>query len=469
MTRNSLIPHVRRVLQRLGVGCPGQTLVLGLSGGPDSTALLDVLATLRGSLGFRLVAGHLDHGLRPDSHEDVEFCAALCAGLDVPFESVRADVRARWQRDHAGPEDAARRERHAFLSALRSRHEAGLIVLAHTRDDQAETLLLHLLRGAGLRGLRGMLPLRGAWLRPLLGVSREVVLAHLTARALPVRHDPTNDDPTLVRNRVRHELLPLLERRFNPAVRAALARSASLLTDDARALAGLVDGVATRALRREGDGWCVDGDLLRAASQSVARGLLRQALEQAGGLDDVAAVHVERLLDLARSAVPSGRRLALPHGREALLRFGDLYIGPRRVPAPPFALPLPVPGRVALPGGRSIVAWNDGGPTVSNQDMAVVPVPIPPAPPLAVRTRLPGDRVQARGRRLSLKRLLIERRVPADQRPDLALVASGNDVVWVPGITWDAPASEPGRLCVRLHIEGPPSAAGALLAGGSAG
>jgi tRNA(Ile)-lysidine synthase len=462
------MPHVRSVLARLGVARSGGTLVLGLSGGPDSVALLDVLTALQPQLGFRLVAGHLDHGLRADSQNDVDFCAALCARLGVPFESARADVQARRRRDHAGLEDAARRERRAFLTALCARHAAEAIALAHTRDDQAETLLLHLLRGAGLQGLRGMLPLRGPWVRPLLDISRAEVLSHLAARALPCLQDPTNSDPALLRNRVRLELLPLLEQRFNPAVRAALARSAALLSDDANTLAGLVDGVAARALRRDGAGLRVDGERLRAEAPSVARGLLRQALAQAGGLDDVAAVHVERLLALARSAVPSGRRLNLPGGREALLRFGDLYIGPRRVPAAAFALPLPVPGRVALPGGRSIVAWNAGGPAVSNGDMAIVPVPIPPAPPLAVRTRLPGDRVRARGRRLSLKRLLIERRVPADQRPDLALVASGNEVFWVPGLTLDAPATEPGRPCVRLHIEGVPGTEPAPGVGGHA-
>lgn len=467
MTKNVLIPHVSRVLQRLAVARPGQTLVLGLSGGPDSVALLDVLSALRGQHDFRLVVGHLDHGLRSDSVADADFCAALCARLEVPFERARADVRARARRDHAGLEDAARRERRTYLLDLARRRDASFITLAHTRDDQAETLLLHLLRGAGLQGLRGMQPLQGTWLRPFLDVPRAAVLAHIEARALDCRHDPTNHDPALLRNRVRHELLPLLEQRFNPAARAALARSATLLSDDAQVLASLVDVVAAQALHHEGDGWRVAGGALRGESRAVARGLVRRALENAGGLKDVAAVHVERLLDLARSAVPSGRRLALPGGREALLRFGDLYLGPRRAPAAPFALSLPVPGRVALPGGRALVAWNACGPAVSNGDMAVVPVPLPPEPPLAVRTRLPGDRVRARGRRLSLKRLLIERRVPADQRPDLALVASGREVLWVPGITLDPPVTEPGRPCVRLHIEGPASGSSAAPAQGA--
>ena len=227
----SLVAAVDRALQAAGLSLHGRTIVVGLSGGADSVALVDALASLRRRRGFRLVAAHLDHGLRPGSRDDAAFCAAFCPTLDVPLRTATADVRARAARERGGLEQAARRERYAFLRAVREEEGAAAIAVAHTRDDQAETLLLRLLRGAGATGLAGMRPRAGDILRPLLDVSRADVLDHLRERGLAWREDPSNADPAHRRNRVRHELLPYLEARFNPEIRAALARTASLLAD----------------------------------------------------------------------------------------------------------------------------------------------------------------------------------------------------------------------------------------------
>jgi tRNA(Ile)-lysidine synthase len=300
--------------------------VVGLSGGADSVALTDALAALRRRRGLRLVAAHLDHGLRPGSAEDAAFCAGLCRSLDVPLRSGRADVRARAAREKGGIEQAARRERFAFLRRVAAEEGAAAIAVAHTRDDQAETLLLRLLRGAGATGLAGMRPRSGDVVRPLLAVSRQEVLDYLRERGLAWREDPSNLDAAHRRNRVRHELLPYLEARFNPRVRAALARTAALLADEAahvRAEAeALLDGIA-----REEDGAVV---LRRAplagAPKALARAALRQALSRAGGLGQVGADHVERLLRLACGKAPSGRRLPLPGGREARFTREEIRI-----------------------------------------------------------------------------------------------------------------------------------------------
>src|SRR5258708_39649452 len=170
---------VDKALTGLGLGTAGEALVVGLSGGADSVALTDALATLSARRGFRVVAAHLDHGLRPDSGEDVVFCADLARRLGISFHKGRADVRGRARSDKAGLEDAARRERLVFLRAVRNAEGAAAIVLAHTRDDQAETLLLRLLRGAGSPGLAAVRPRAGGIVRPLLGVSRRDVVPHL--------------------------------------------------------------------------------------------------------------------------------------------------------------------------------------------------------------------------------------------------------------------------------------------------
>lgn len=325
----SLVAAVDRGLRLSGVPLAGQAVVLGLSGGADSVALLDALVSLVGRRGFRVVAAHLDHGLRPGSAGDAASCRSLCERLGVPLHTAVADVSARARRERGGLEQAARRERYTFLRRVREETGAVAIAVAHTRDDQAETLLMRLLRGAGATGLGGMRPRVGHVVRPLLGVSREEVLAHLRDRGLEWREDPTNTDLRYLRNRIRHELLPYLEARFNPALREGLARTAGLLADEAVHLRGEADALLERIARTEGANVVLDSSALAAAPPPVARVAVRQALRRTGGLARVRAVHVERILALARSKDPAGRRLPLPGGREVRYRQGELCLGPR--------------------------------------------------------------------------------------------------------------------------------------------
>jgi tRNA(Ile)-lysidine synthase len=329
----SLVAAVDRALRAAGSLPPGATIVVGLSGGADSVALTDALASLRRRRGFRLVAAHLDHGLRPGSADDAAFCAALCESLGVPLRVARADVRGRAARERGGLEQAARRERYACLRRVAEEERAVAVAVAHTRDDQAETLLLRLLRGAGATGLAAMRPRSGDLLRPLLGVSRAEVLDHLRTRGLSWREDPSNLDPAHRRNRVRHELLPWLEERFNPSVRAALARTASLLADEADHVRAEAEALLARIAREEGDALLVARVPLAGAPTAVARAAIRLAVGRKGGLGRVGAVHVERVLQLARGKAPSGRRLPLPGGREARFTRADVRFEKRAKPA----------------------------------------------------------------------------------------------------------------------------------------
>lgn len=330
MRQLSLVAAVDRALVALGGPGVGETLVVGLSGGPDSVALLDALVSLGRRRGFRPLAAHLDHCLRPDSGADVQFCQEICQGLEVELRTGTADVRARAASEKGGLEQAARRERHRFLEEARQDAGAVAIALAHTRDDQAETVLLRLLRGAGTTGLASMQGRRGVTLRPLLDVSRDEVLDHLRERGLPWRSDPTNEDLTILRNRVRHELIPYLEGRFNPSLREGLARTAGLLADEAAHLQAQADALLDDIARADGEELFLDRAALGRAPAPVARVAVRRALERTGGLSRIGAVHVERVLDLARSPAPSGRRLPLPGGREVRYGHVELRLGPRQ-------------------------------------------------------------------------------------------------------------------------------------------
>jgi tRNA(Ile)-lysidine synthase len=445
----SIQARVSRAVRRLGLPAPGDTVVVGLSGGPDSVALLDALAWLAPRAGFSLAAAHLDHGLRPESAADAEFCRALAGRMGVPFHVGRADVRARAAREGGGLEQAGRLERYAFLRRVREEAGASCVAVAHTRDDQAETLLLNLLRGAGGRGLGAMRPRAGDVVRPLLEATRAEVMEHLGGRALPFRQDGSNADPALLRNRVRHELIPFLEARFQPAVRAVLARTAGLLAEDADWLHAEGERLAAGAARGNGGGVALSRRELRALPRAAARSVVRLALEPLFGGRPPAAAHVDGVLDLALSPQPSGRSLSLPGGMRASAAFGEVVLGPAPEPSlAGFARELPVPGRVELPDGRAIVAEAVPGPAAAGVGAAVVAA----GGPLVVRGRRPGDRVPlARGRR-RLKRLLLERRVPREGRERMPVVAAGPDVVWVPGEASLAAAGGAGPW-VRLRLE----------------
>jgi tRNA(Ile)-lysidine synthase len=425
-------------------------MVVGLSGGADSVALVHALATLAPRRGFAVVAAHLDHGLRPGSAEDAAFCAELCARMGVALRTGAADVRARAAREGRGIEEAARLERYAFLRSVKAAEAAVAIAVAHTRDDQAETFLMRLLRGAGSAGLAAMRPRRGDLIRPLLGVSRRDVLLHLKENGLGWREDPTNVDPAYMRNRVRHELLPYLEARFNPAVRETLARTAGLLADEAEVLEEQAEALWESAGRRDGGGVRLGRSALVAAPRAVARLAVRRAVAEAGGLTDVAATHVEKILDVACSKTASGRRLPLPGARDALFRFDHVSVLPRTSPIGPFAYDLPVPGRVELPGGLAVVARNARRSRASKEvrEWSAV-VATPEEGGLVVRSRRPGDRVRVRGREVSLKRFLMAARVPADLRRRLPLVASGPTVLWIPGLPAEGEAKAGARL---VHV-----------------
>jgi tRNA(Ile)-lysidine synthase len=447
--RTRLESGVAKSLRDLGHPSAGDRVVVALSGGADSVALLDVLSALSRARGFSVVAAHLDHGLRPDSAEDAAFCRGLCARLGVPLRVARADVRARHRADGGGLEDAARRERHAFLRAVKEAAGASWIALAHTSDDQAETVLLRLVRGAGTLGLSAMRPVARDLLRPMLARSRRDVLEHLAARSLAWREDPSNADLNIARNRVRHELIPYLERHFNPAVRDALARSAAVRAEESDVLAAVAGDSRRAQGHLDGDTYVLPVDALREAPRAVARLALRRALDQAGGLRGVGLGHVDAVLDLATTPAPSGRRVALPAGREAVFHFDHVRIGPRRVAAGPFALPLSIPGAVSLPDGRHLVARSVRGPAAPQAEAPVVALP---RGPLLVRTRRPGDRVRAAGREQSLRRFLMDQRVPAQDRASLPLVADGHRILWVEGQRVDG-VEATARRFVRLELQ----------------
>ena len=392
---------------------PGDRLVAGLSGGVDSVVLLDILHRLSARLGFRFSALHVNHQLSPNAARWSAFCRRICRARGIPFASAKVRVRR-----GDSVEAAARAARYEVFA----RQACEFVVLAHHQDDQVETLLLQLLRGAGVKGLAAMPPVRKGIFRPLLDVTRAEILAYARRRGLEWIEDESNADIHFQRNFLRHEVLPLLARRF-PAYRGTVARVARHLAeaDDLLAVLAAADGA----------GYLEDGTLEVAAlarlSPPRARNLLRHFLAVRGEAMPGAA-RLDEALRQALHARRDAQVLVELDGSE-LRRFeGRLHVVPK----------------LALPRAGHARRWR-GERTLPLPELGGVLVFTPcrgkgvslarlRGRPVTIRRRRGGERLQPDGRRprRTLKNLLQEARLPPWERERLPLIYCGRDLVWAP-------------------------------------
>jgi len=246
-----LLSRVLQFVRQHNLIAPDARVLAAVSGGSDSVALVHILRALADA-GELCLAGvvHFNHQLRPSAGDDEAFAGRLAASLDRPFLAGRDDVRARAARDHQSIEVAARAARYEFFDLARRHFSADLVALGHTRDDQAETVLLRLTRGAGLRGLAGMHPRNGAVIRPVLACRRQELRDWLAERSHPFVDDESNQDVSIPRNRIRAELLPLLETRFNPGIVDVLADQAEVAREAWAWMDAMTSDLAARCVRR---------------------------------------------------------------------------------------------------------------------------------------------------------------------------------------------------------------------------
>lgn len=336
----SLSGSVLRTIRRHSMLPPGGRVAVALSGGPDSVALLHILRALEVQ-GALVVAGtaHFNHRLRGEAADgDEVFCRELSASLGLPFESGAGDVSARARVEKRSLEDAARRMRYSFLAEATKRLTADAMAIGHSRDDQAETFLLRLLRGSGTRGLGAIRPRAGMFVRPLLDIPRAALRQFAAEEGLTFREDATNRDVAVPRNRVRHELLPYLEREFSPGIVEVLAREAALARDDDDRLeAEAIDWAATVVLVITGEKSSestappvvaveIDAGALRSLHPALASRVAQHALRHLAADRFVGFDHVWRLLAFVSDA-PTGSALSLP-GQQARKCGAVVRLGP---------------------------------------------------------------------------------------------------------------------------------------------
>ena len=454
----------RETISRHNLLPPGTTVVAGVSGGPDSLCLLHVLKRLQADGGFDLHVAHLNHELRgEEAGADAEFVAALADAWGLPVTVEGRDVAAHARARKIAIEEAAREVRYAFLADIAARTGADRVAVGHHADDQVETVLMHALRGAGLAGLRGMLPdspypVRGTGLRlvrPLLEVPRAEIEAYCAAHDLRPRFDCSNLDTTIFRNRLRHEVIPYLET-INPNIRQVLRHTAAGLADDYAFLRQMVNEAWETVTRQEEKAIFFEREGWHALHPSLQRGLIREAVRRLRpDLKDINWVHVEPARRLAmekspgkQATLPAG--LALFHEREALIIAERLPLPDEPLLQPGQDVPVAVPARMALPGGRwrlqaEIVALDtlQAHPRTNvNRWQAFLDAGVA-VPPLRLRTRWPGDRFRPlgmKGRHMTLGEFFIAQKVPAHLRDRIPLLAGADGIIWVAGYRIDEAA-----------------------------
>ena len=436
-----MLERVAATISRYDMLAPGARVIVAVSGGPDSVCLLHVLRELK----IRVVGiAHVNHKLRGESsEEDQRFVAGLARDVDLEFYSTVAACEG------GNLEQTARRARREFFHDLIRKGRADRIALGHTRDDQAETVLFRMLRGSGLAGLAGILPVTAEGLiRPLLGVTRGEVETFLCERGIPWREDASNREPRFARNRIRHELLPRLKRDWNPRLAEALAHLADLAYEEERWWAVEIAQLAQQMFTRSPGAVEVSTHELAQLPRAVARRLIRHAIRQAkGNLHGVQFSHVESVLELPET----GGKAELP-GIHAIRSFDWIRLEvpgrpPRNPLTPETTGEVTIPGRYLAPDGNSMIclevirrAQGANACATLKSDLYFRKVP----ERLVLRGWKPGDRYCPVGHAndRKLKELFQRQRIPSWRRPFWPILCCGDKILWARDF---GPAAEHGQ------------------------
>jgi tRNA(Ile)-lysidine synthase len=481
MNKTKLESKVLDFIQRYSLIPRKELVVVGVSGGADSVCLLHILAKWRRGPGIKLHVAHLDHQLRgAESEADAEYVSNLARSLDIPITTDRQDVAAYRTERNCSIEEAARELRYAFLARVAGEVGAHRIAVGHTRDDQVETILMHILRGTGITGLCGLAPcspmaydshemsLRAEALsvakeqrsnllviRPLLDITREETASYCQEHQLDPRIDSSNLSLSFFRNRLRLQLLPLL-RQYNPGIDQALLRLANIAREDSVLIEQQASGLWDEVARQENNTIYLDRKQIASLPLALQRHLLRAAVTRlAGDVRDIEATHIEAARSLLNK--PASKRISLPHGLICHGGYDELVIASTAkqsqlppCPFPPLSgeFPLKVPGETVFPGWKviasivrervsSLSSRDALGPSertcqgnlVAHFDLQKT------GTELFVRQRHPGDRFQPLGMSMPKKlyEFMVDAKIPRSWRDRIPIVCSPRQIIWVAG------------------------------------
>jgi tRNA(Ile)-lysidine synthase len=451
--------------------------MVGVSGGPDSLCLVDILLRLEGPV----IIAHLNHKLRPEGDMEAEKVRNFADQCQVPFVLGVEDVRVYSEKHSLSIEEAARDVRYAFLFKQAKMHKAKAVAVGHNADDQVETVLMHLLRGAGLSGLRGMVyrMVPNPWseeiplIRPLLGFWRFEIQDYCEKRGLEPAFDRTNLDKTYFRNRLRYELIPILEE-YNPAVKKNFLRTAEVLAGDYQELTRLVDTAWNTCMEEQGNGYVAFKSIdLLGQSLPIKRYLMRRAIAQLKpGLRNIDFDDVERGINFLDHPSQSGH-LDLKAGIRVMLEDDHLWMAYWDTKLPTSDWPqvesgqkyqLDFPGEVILPE-----RWRIKADLVEDVPSARTGALINQDPyqawidrdtigdQLEIRSRKPGERFKPLGMKrgtIKISEFMINEKLPLRARAAWPLICIGDHVVWIPGLRLGHPfrVKSSTKRVIRMHL-----------------
>ncbi len=433
----------------------GETVLVAVSGGADSLALLYGLHALRAQLNCELHVVHLNHCLRPEADADAKFVQQHAVHLGLPCTIRRVAVPRLVKQWKLSVEAGGRKARYQFYEDVCTEVSATKVALGHHQDDIAETVLMNLIRGSGASGLKGIAPVRDIkFIRPLAGSTRQQIEAFLTSIGITPRQDTTNTDVNYLRNRVRHELIPQLARDYNPNIKTGLSRTADVLGAESEYL----DTVARKAFetcRIQGTHKNIVLDRVKFRQYHIAlqRRMLRQSVfEMLGDMSDLYFAHCEAMLNLVEADTPN-TVLALPNDLRFRRAYQQLIFERKPVEMESFAYPVTTVGKTPITilnteitaelgdiAERGTLPLPDGKfEAIFDYDTLrkVFAKPSSETIPLTVRNRQQGDRFQPYGMRgtKKIKDFLIDAQVPRSERDSIPLLVCGDEILWVIGYT----------------------------------
>jgi len=441
-SNRSLLNAVRTTVQEYRMIEGGAGVIVGVSGGPDSVALLHVLHLLSSEMKFWMVVAHVDHGLRPESQDDANFVKGIAEKLGVEFRIKTADVRALASGHGVSLEEAGRRCRYKFFEELRSSVSAEKIATAHHMDDELETFFLRVCRGSSLKGLCGIPAARGRIIRPMIKMGRPEILRFLEDKGIPFRIDPTNLQTNTDRNFIRNRLFAVITERF-PGFRKTLGRTINTLRGEEEFAEEVSSNLYSKAIAHTDDELIIDIKALQEASVIPASRAIMSALYDFSGSDvRWGQSHLNLIMKVLRSRNPSSMAV-LPDGILLLREYDVLRLSRNKpdVAVGTFKMSLAGPCMVEIPGGLMTLSFRlvEEGPQYLSypQDPNEVYFDADQAPfPITLRFPTPGDRFRPWGLKgtCKLKKVLIDMKVPLGVRRKLPLVIKGEEIMWIPGI-----------------------------------
>ncbi len=444
----------------------GDTVLIAVSGGADSMALLNGLHALQSQLNCNLHVVHIDHSLRHDSANDAEYVRKHASRLEISFSLHTIDVSQLSKEWKLSIEAAARKVRYEFYETTCAKTGATKVALGHHKDDIAETVLMNLIRGTGSTGLKGIAPIRdGKYIRPLATFTRKDIETYLKSIDIVTKEDPTNTDKQFLRNRIRHELIPILEQDYNPNIKNGLCRTAEILGSETEYLETIAQQTYTECKQTDSNPASIVLNRQKFQQNHIAlqRRILRYAISDImGQLNDISYDHCQTILDIIHGEKPNAK-FTLRDEFTFKRAYQELIFERTSDKFNDFEYILNIPGKTILSIPNAVI-------TVTFVDMATDCVPSIPDGvneamfdcskinyPLSVRNRRQGDRFQPFGMQgtKKVKDYFIDKKVPQDQRNRIPLLISGDELMWVIGFNTNEKfrIQNTTKRCLHLQYE----------------